>query len=97
MTRFALLLGVLLATAGCSKDPVSSSTTNNPNLSVDLLFEHEGVRVYRFYDGGRAHYYAVPRSGGAATFTTWSETRSRLKLVRVHLRCRAVFAAVASR
>lgn len=52
----AILVAALLLTA-CYKDPVSSSSTNNPSVTVALLFEHEGCRVYRFSDAGRAHYY----------------------------------------
>lgn len=53
----ALLLAVLLA-VGCTKSPVSVDKTNNPEVPVELLFEHEGCRVFRFYDTGRPHYFA---------------------------------------
>jgi hypothetical protein len=40
-----------------------------------VLFEVDGVRVYRFADGGHYHYFAVPRNGfSAMMMTDWSET-----------------------
>lgn len=46
---------------GCAKDPVSKSSTNNSNISIDLLFEHDGVKVYRFFDNGHYIYYTDAR------------------------------------
>jgi hypothetical protein len=66
----ALLLGV--SVVGCRHDAQQSATAGK-GVTVELLFEHEGVKVYRFLDG-RYHYYAVPSSGaGATTFSTWTE------------------------
>jgi hypothetical protein len=61
-TAFALLFS-----AGCRTEPVSVSASSNPLVEVALLFEHDGVRVYRFYDEGRPRYYAVPRSASWAS------------------------------
>lgn len=54
--RFLILL--LAVSVGCikAKKELSSSNTNNSEFSVELLFEHEGCKVYRFIDG-RPHYY----------------------------------------
>lgn len=46
---------------GCEKDPVGNSKTNNPDVTVSLLFEHDGVKVYRFYDNGMPIYYTDAR------------------------------------
>ncbi len=35
---------------------------NNHTYNVDYLFEHDGVRVYKFYDGGRYVYFTSPGS-----------------------------------
>lgn len=51
------LLLPLLILASCAKDPVSTSTTNNSNIPVSTLFEHEGCKVYRFQDEGRYRYF----------------------------------------
>lgn len=43
---------------GCSKDPISSETTDNNEITVDKLFTNDGCTIYRFTDGGKLHYYA---------------------------------------
>ncbi len=76
MTRIFAVLAALVTTAmlvGCGHEAVQSASAGN-NVKVDLLFQSEGVRVYRFYDAGHYHYYAVPAGGvSAATFSDWSE------------------------
>ncbi|AHZ84671.1 hypothetical protein Bb109J_c1981 [Bdellovibrio bacteriovorus] len=51
-----LFVILVLLIAGCTRDPVKTSSTNNPEVPVSLLFEYEGCKVYRFIDG-RPHYY----------------------------------------
>lgn len=63
-----------LTLCGCSKAPVSSSPTNNAAIQVELLFEKDGMKVYRFDDGGRSIYYTDAR--GRAE---WSVERSNGK------------------
>lgn len=41
----------------CAQPPIHRSKTNNPNLDCSLLFEHDGINVYRFYDDGRFHWF----------------------------------------
>ena len=64
-----VLLGILLI--GCNKDPQSTSTIGN-GFKVEYLFEKDGVRVYRFYDGGRYHYFTTK----GETISTQSEGKS---------------------
>ncbi len=42
---------------GCVTQPIATTPTNNAEIEVDLLFEHDGCRVYRFRDMGY-HYFA---------------------------------------
>jgi hypothetical protein len=42
--------------AGCYKDPQSTKIEGN-GVKVDLLFEHNGIKMYRFLDGGHYHYF----------------------------------------
>ena len=57
--RLVLILA-LLALAGCGGEPpIATKATNNPNVPVSLLFEHEGCSVYRFRDDGRHHYFVT--------------------------------------
>lgn len=51
-------IALLLALAGCDKDPVKRQGTDNVQVQVDDLFTHNGCTISRFYDGGRAHYFA---------------------------------------
>jgi len=44
---------------GCSeKEPEDVSSTSNPDIKLDLLFTHDGCRVYRFFDAGNYVYFA---------------------------------------
>lgn len=62
-----LVIAVVFLLTGCLADPTSSSTTTNPEIRVGLLFEHEGCKVFRFFDGsnGGPRYYAVCGAMGA--------------------------------
>lgn len=53
-----LSLCLLILLTGCSKDPIEIKQSNNENVPVSLLFEHDWCKMYRFEDGGREHYYA---------------------------------------
>jgi len=71
------ILGLLLlCLIGCTADPISSVKTNNKDVSVDLLFTHDGCSVYRFVDGSDYHYYAVCKQGSFASMVD-SEGRSK--------------------
>jgi hypothetical protein len=72
----AILAGsciALLSLSACLKAPESTYKTSNQEIKVELLFEHDGVKVYRFYDG-RTIYYTDARGK-----TSWSETHSNGK------------------
>ena len=51
-----VLVGVILT--GCYKDPQSSTTEGN-GFNVEFLFEKDGIKMYRFFDGGRQHYFTT--------------------------------------
>jgi hypothetical protein len=65
--RNLLLLALTLASAACATEPVATAPTTNAGIQVDLLFEHDGCRVYRFRDLGY-HYFA--KCGGAGPNAT---------------------------
>lgn len=55
----ALAIGALIGFAlGCQSEPVGRFGTNNAEVPVELLFEHDGCKMFRFYDGGGPHYFA---------------------------------------
>jgi hypothetical protein len=60
-TKGIWLAVLSIALLSCSKDPVSTTSTNNPDVQVSLLLEHDGIKVYRFYDNGTYIYYIDAR------------------------------------
>jgi hypothetical protein len=54
---------LVLACAGCMTEPIATAPTNNAQIQVDLLFEHEGCRVFRFRDIGY-HYFVKCDAAG---------------------------------
>jgi hypothetical protein len=73
MRHVLLLLALALSSVGCLATPVGVSRTENPNISAELLFTHDGCKIYRFRDGPVPVYYADCRSpAGASTSTSTS-------------------------
>jgi len=51
----SLTLGLILFTS-CKREPTEVVKTNNTNFNVELLFEVDGCKVYRFWDGGYKYF-----------------------------------------
>lgn len=68
---FALTL--LTSCGGYSGDPISVDTTSS-KYEVQFLFEHEGCKVFKFYDNGQRVYYT--NCDGS---TSWEVTRGQGK------------------
>jgi hypothetical protein len=64
----ALTIGLL---GGCYKDPQSTKIEGN-GVKVEFLFEHDGIKVYRFCDGGHVHYF----TNRGETVTTQTEGKT---------------------
>ena len=62
-----LLAVIIIASIGCVKDGIQTSKTNNSQIEVQLLFEHDGCKVYRFIDEDRRYFTNCKGS------TSWSE------------------------
>lgn len=59
MKKIILLFVAVLATSCMEyKQPQSTSTEGN-GFSVEYLFTKDSVKVYRFRDGGRTHYFTT--------------------------------------
>lgn len=56
VTKILLLLPIALLLMSCGERPLTTTQSNNPGLPVSLLFEYEGCKVYRFYDGRTVYY-----------------------------------------
>jgi hypothetical protein len=71
-TMRSLSLSLLLAVApltGCLATAVGVAKTENPNVKIELLFTHEGCRIFRFHDGALPIYYADCRGPAASSAT----------------------------
>jgi hypothetical protein len=65
------LIGILLMAAllsSCAIKPIKTGMTNNGvdlknPVTVDILFDFDGVRMYRFIDNGHYIYFAKTTNG----------------------------------
>jgi hypothetical protein len=71
---------VLLMASGCATGiPLQTKESeNNKTYEVDYLFEHDGCKVYRFYDRGNYVYFTNCR-GEAIVKTDSTETRNSIR------------------
>ena len=54
-----IVLGAMIFGA-CSNGPMSTERLGKDDgFAVEYLFEKDGVKVYRFYDNGYAHYFTT--------------------------------------
>ncbi len=80
MKEKLLLLAVIGLLASCRKDALNTTQTDNPNFQVEFLFEKDGIKVYRFYDGG-VHYFtknsctSIKSCGKNCTYEETIETK----------------------
>ena len=52
-----IVLGAMIFGA-CSNDPISKERIGKDDgFEVEYLFEKDGVKMYRFYDGMHFHYF----------------------------------------
>lgn len=58
MKKFVLVGIAALFLYGCKQSPESVQTVRADGFQVDILFTHEGCRMYRFLDGSRFVYYS---------------------------------------
>lgn len=54
-----IVIGILMLvlTVGCYMEPIRQETPKAQQAGVSQIFEHQGCRVYRFWDGGYPRYY----------------------------------------
>jgi len=58
-----LTLGTLFT--GCMNDAKEVEKVDNSDFTLELLFEKDGCKIYRFYDGG--------------TFVYWTDCRGKVE------------------
>ena len=69
MKRLILLAVCILALTACVGKGASVQYSGTDKYAPEYLFTVEGVKVFRFSDGGSLHYLSIP-SGGATTTRT---------------------------
>jgi len=73
---------VLLTASGCTIEKQMPLKTqepgNNQTYKVDYLFEHDGCKVYRFYDRGNYVYFTNCK-GEAIVKTDSTEIRNTIR------------------
>jgi hypothetical protein len=58
MKKLILLFAVALLSTSCMEyKPAQSTSTEGNGFNVEYLFTKDGVKVYRFVDGHRVHYF----------------------------------------
>ena len=68
-----MLTGILMmGLSSCFKNPQSTTVEGN-GFKVEYLFEKDGIKVYRFYDGGHAHYF-TSRGETMSTYKSGNST-----------------------
>lgn len=73
---------VLFLGSGCATGvPLQTKESeNNKTYDVDYLFEHEGCKVYRFYDRGNYVYFTNCNGSGEVIVKTDStEVRNKVR------------------
>lgn len=55
--RKLLFAVIALSLTSCMGEGIEKSQTNNNEFQVTYLFEKDGVKVYRFWDGMETHYF----------------------------------------
>ncbi len=72
----ATFLGLVM-TSCFTQVPLTKSPSNNNNTyNVAYLFEHDGCKVYRFYDRGLYHYFV--NCNGNATVMSSDSTQTHI-------------------
>ncbi|WP_147205776.1 DUF4884 domain-containing protein [Segetibacter aerophilus] len=75
------LLSVRLVSCTVHQPIATDPAYNNQTYKIDYLFEHDGCKVYRFYD--RGHYVYFTNCRGEAINTEDSlETRNSTQIIR---------------
>lgn len=66
-----LFIAVTVLMSSCLHDSLTKTTTTN-GINVEYMFEKDSIRVYRFYDDGRYHYFTTR----GETITTQQEGKN---------------------
>ena len=68
MKKLIFAFGITLLFTSCEHESISKSH-EGIDFEVELLFEKDGIKMYRFLDNGRFHYY-TDRGETISTYST---------------------------
>lgn len=58
MKKIIIILAICASLTSCQQyKPAQSTETQGNGFQVEFLFQQDLVKVYRFRDGGRTHYF----------------------------------------
>lgn len=78
MKKVLLLICISISLFGCAKSGVSTTKTDNPSVSLDLICTTpEGAKVYRFYDCN--HFVYVTVLPGSTQYNTGGDDNQRIQ------------------
>lgn len=86
----AVGLAALVGVAGCANDPISTVSTENPQISYSVLFNRNGCEVGRFKDAGEYVYITIcPGAGTSSTSYDVTEGKATRPVMNVQTRQQA--------
>lgn len=60
MKKIIIILAIFSSLTSCQEyKPAQSTKTQGNGFQVEFLFQQDSVKVYRFIDGGRVHYFTT--------------------------------------
>ena len=81
MRKLLLVFLTLLFVSCAKKGTYVPSENAKADFNIEFLFECDGVKIYRFYDKGRARYFAT--GNGRMTDSTYSRISGKSSRVTV--------------
>ncbi len=81
MKRLILVFLTLLFVGCAKKGTYVPSENAKDDFEIEFLFECDGTKIYRFYDKGRARYFAT--GNGRMSDSTYSRSSGKSSRVTV--------------
>jgi len=70
MKKILLIISTMIFLSACTKKGKPIDLSQYGDFQLELLFEHDSCKVYRFVDGGRCIYWSDCRGKIQADYTT---------------------------
>ena len=75
-----ILVFLALICVSCKKPGIYVPSENaKADFHIEFLFECDGTKIYRFYDGGRAKYFAT--GNGRMTDSIYSQSSGKTRVI----------------